>query len=160
MIVNCFMRVWWNRQTQRTSTSGGDIVLGPYVNNKGRLFVVIKENNTYKTISYPRYLMEQELGRPLAADEDVHHKDGNYLNNELSNLEIRKHGEHQREHSLKYPLEIIKTCSECGKEFTLTPTQRMKFVQGRLKRFFCSKRCAGICGRREQLSRNTQSECE
>ena len=136
------------------------MMFGPYVNNNGRLFVIIKENDTYQTKSYPRYLMEQELGRPLAADEDVHHKDGDYLNNALSNLEIRKHGEHQREHSLKYPLEIIKTCSECNKEFILTKEQRRKFMRGKLKRFFCSKKCAGICGRREQLNRNIQSECE
>lgn len=135
-------------------------MLGPYVNNKGRLFIIVKENNSYKTISYPRYLMEQELGRPLAADEDVHHKDGDYLNNDIDNLEIRKRGEHQREHSLKYPLEIKSICSECGKEFILTREQRNKFLQGKSKRFFCSRRCAGICGRKEQLGRNAQSERE
>lgn len=111
-------------------------------------------------MSYPRYLMEQKLGRPLSANEDVHHIDGNYFNNDLNNLTIKLHGEHQREHSIKYPLQISMNCFQCGKEFILTKAQRNKFVQGRAQRFFCSKRCAGVCGRQEQLSRNTQSECE
>ena len=46
-----------------------------------------------------RHLMEQHLGRPLAADEDVHHRDGNKQNNDLSNLEVIGHGDHARAHN-------------------------------------------------------------
>lgn len=35
-----------------------------------------------------RHVMEQELGRPLVAGENVHHKDGNKSNNDPSNLEL------------------------------------------------------------------------
>lgn len=126
-------------------------ILGPYTNNYGRLFVRIGENGNYITKSYPRYLMEEKLGRALKPQEDVHHIDGNPNNNVLDNLEIKLHGEHQREHSLKMPLEIVKHCYECGKEFVLTKEQRKKYSQGNLNRFFCSRRCGGICGRREQL---------
>ena len=35
-----------------------------------------------------RLVMAQVLGRPLTGDESVHHKDGNRLNNEPSNLEL------------------------------------------------------------------------
>lgn len=35
-----------------------------------------------------RFLMEQMLNRNLSKTEIVHHKDGNKLNNELSNLEL------------------------------------------------------------------------
>lgn len=35
-----------------------------------------------------RYVMEQHLGRALYKHENVHHKDGNKLNNDISNLEL------------------------------------------------------------------------
>lgn len=35
-----------------------------------------------------RYVMAQQLGRPLTADESVHHKNGDRLCNEPSNLEL------------------------------------------------------------------------
>jgi len=35
-----------------------------------------------------RYVMAKKLGRPLRANEQVHHKDGNKGNNKINNLEI------------------------------------------------------------------------
>lgn len=127
-------------------------IYGPYINNCNRQFVIVKTETSCCTKSYPRFLMEQKLGRPLKNYEDVHHIDGDFTNNDLSNLEVKIHGEHQREHSTKLPLTITQVCCECGEEFVLTSEQRNKLSQGRLRRFFCSRRCAGIRGRREQLS--------
>ena len=45
-----------------------------------------------------RYVMEQHLGRRLETHEHVHHIDGNTRNNEISNLEILNHNEHNRLH--------------------------------------------------------------
>lgn len=132
--------------------------LGPYINNHGRQFVVIKTKNGYKTISYPRYLMEQKLGRPLAPKEDVHHIDGNYLNNDLSNLEIKMHGEHQKEHGKSKQVIVVKVCYNCGKAFVLTKNQRTS--RHTTERYFCSRRCGAIWGRREQLIRNGKIECK
>ena len=42
----------------------------------------------YRRIFEHRYVMEQHLGRLLDDSEVVHHRDGNRLNNELSNLEV------------------------------------------------------------------------
>jgi hypothetical protein len=36
-----------------------------------------------------RYVMQQHLGRALEEYEQVHHKDGDKENNDISNLEIR-----------------------------------------------------------------------
>lgn len=68
-----------------------------YYNKDGRLRVYVRE--TGKTISYPRYLIEQELGRKLLPGEDVHHIDEDPLNNELSNLKVMSHSEHAAIHA-------------------------------------------------------------
>ena len=127
-------------------------VLGPYRNNCNRLFVRVGENGKYKTISYPKYLMEQSLGCPLAPAEDVHHIDGNPENNDLNNLQIKSHGEHQRAHSLKYPLEIHSTCAHCGKDFILSRDQRLKHNKGCFSEFYCSKRCSGYAGKQSKFT--------
>ena len=60
-------------------------------------------SKNYKTIKVDgkwvrehRWLMEQHLGRKLEKWEQVHHIDGNYLNNDLSNLEVLSNSDHQK----------------------------------------------------------------
>jgi len=45
-----------------------------------------------------RLVMEEKLGRKLAMDEIVHHKDENKENNNLDNLELTNRAEHARLH--------------------------------------------------------------
>lgn len=47
-----------------------------------------------------RLIMERILGRELHYNEVVHHRDGNPLNNDPSNLELMDRGDHIREHTL------------------------------------------------------------
>lgn len=46
-----------------------------------------------------RLVMEKHLGRKLNTDEHVHHKDGNVLNNDISNLELVTNSTHRRLHT-------------------------------------------------------------
>jgi hypothetical protein len=46
-----------------------------------------------------RYKMERHLGRKLKKDEHIHHKDGNRLNNKLSNLCMLTPSQHTTLHN-------------------------------------------------------------
>lgn len=46
-------------------------------------------------------VMENSLGRLLKENEEVHHKKEDQKNNNLSNLELRDHNEHQISHAYK-----------------------------------------------------------
>lgn len=60
-----------------------------------RIILKHKENvRDYKLISYPKYLMECHLGRYLLENETIDHIDGNYLNNDISNLQVIDRTEH------------------------------------------------------------------
>lgn len=132
-----------------------------------------------KVISYPRALMEQKLGRPLEADEDVHHINGNPKDNSLENLTIIKHGQHQREHNEKnikegkwkngtsfVDKEMI--CPECGKEFLWTAKQQYERYKNKNRKDrkvyngdpLCSKKCIGKHNQREQMCQKAQAECQ
>jgi len=45
-----------------------------------------------------RLIMEEYLGQPLLASEDIHHKDEDKTNNVVSNFEIKSHRAHARHH--------------------------------------------------------------
>ena len=124
-----------------------------YLHKNGRLMAYIKD--TKKVISYPRYIMENALGRKLLPEEQVHHKDENPLNNDLDNLEIKLLGEHQREHGTKY-YDKTMTCPWCGESFLWTGKQQRMFNSNKKRKGrnskepFCSRRCASEYGRHVQ----------
>lgn len=100
-------------------------------------------------VSYPRILMEKNLGRPLKPNEDVHHIDGNVDNNEFCNLQVVLHGEHQRKHSVKY-VDTIERCIICGKSFVRATNEWARFYsdfhRNPNRTITCSKSCAGKAG--------------
>ena len=62
-----------------------------------------------------RYLMAEKIGRPLRADEDVHHINGVKSDNRIENLELMLKSEHTRHHAtgrLK-PKKNYGQCVEC-----------------------------------------------
>jgi hypothetical protein len=66
--------------------------------------------NTYRLIKINgiweyehRVIMEEILNRPLSANEVIHHKDRNTLNNAPSNLEVLDRGIHMSNHLLNKP---------------------------------------------------------
>ena len=93
-----------------------------------------------------RIVMEQKIGRLLAPNEVVHHKDHNKLNNSIDNLELLTKSEHAKEHAKERPAKIaILVCPECKKDFR-------KAVRniGWAKLNFCGHSCKGKYYRRLQ----------
>ena len=117
------------------------------------------ENNKAKVVSYPRILMEESLGRPLEPYEDVHHIDGNKLNNDLSNLEVINHGTHQRLHNKPKYHDKVAICEVCGNQFIWTTARQALYYsdlnRGLHRIISCSNSCSSYYGRQKQLGRDT-----
>ncbi len=127
-------------------------IYGPYLSKDGRLRCILRKNNTNKTISYPKLIIENHLQRYLLDDETVDHIDGNPLNNDISNLQVLKRNIHCRLDAIRnYDIAVI--CKNCGKTFTITGN----LVCGRNRKdrnqsgYFCSRQCSGKYGKNIQL---------
>ena len=59
-----------------------------------------------------RLVMSEHLGRPLEKEEEVHHKDGNTFNNDISNLELLDHSSHSSISATKDHGD--RNCFDCG----------------------------------------------
>lgn len=73
--------------------------LGMYIDSKGYWCYSYGELRGKRV---HRVLMERKLGRKLNRDEVCHHKDGNKLNNDLSNLKLMG----EREHNAVYAKQL------------------------------------------------------
>ena len=119
-------------------------IYGPYTRKDGRMHVVVvKDDKTKTTISYPKYLMQQHLGRELTNDETVDHIDGNIFNNDISNFQILSRADNALK-SVKWAEYLKLTCKYCGKQFERRAAihkhnTNVRKVDGP----FCSKQCVG-----------------
>ena len=124
-----------------------------------RSVVTYKDGHT-EFKSYPRVLMEQKLGRKLLSNEDVHHLDGDVTNNDISNLEIVPHGEHQRQHNPPKYKDKLAVCEICGKKFIWTVKRQSNYVRdlnrNKNRIITCSKSCSSYYGRLIQLENKSK----
>lgn len=129
-------------------------IYGPYLNkadNRLRIVAVFK-NGTKTTISYPKYLMEQHLGRYLTNQETVDHIDCNPLNNEISNLRILSRVEHASIDAKRLKTQNFK-CPICNNDFSLSGRKLHDSLLNRRNGKagpFCSRICAGKYGKNVQ----------
>ena len=130
---------------------------GPYESKKdGRLrCVLVDEGNTKITISYPKLLIELHYGFKLLGNETVDHIDGDFTNNDLSNLQILDRSVHITKDSIKYISEDF-VCPICSKHFSLK-YGKLRERKGNERRGiagpFCSRKCSGIYGTEVQRNR-------
>ena len=120
-------------QTRRPNRSGS-------VDCEG--YVRVKMAPHRRSFLLHRMVMEAVLGRFLEPDEDVHHRDGNRVNNHPANLELVGHGEHTARHKRRRP--IVAACAWCGDPF-LTRSVGPHGRPGKsMPQRCCSLRCAGL----------------
>lgn len=127
-------------------------IYGPYTRKDNRQHIILydTETKTRKTMSYPRYLMEQYLGRALESDEEVDHIDRDCTNNDIDNLQILRHGEHQSLDAVRVKsLELI--CDWCGSMFIRNVRFHKHNKKQNKRGAFCSRKCAGSYGKHIQL---------
>lgn len=136
-------------------------IYGPYVCKDGRMRIVWTKGRKHHSMSYPKYLMEKHLNRRLEKDEQIDHIDGNPLNNNISNLQILKIGEHQSLDALRNRDAIVK-CVYCGKKFVITGSKLHN--RNRKDRhqsgYFCSRICSGKYGVDIQHKRTTSKKID
>lgn len=127
-------------------------VYGPYSRKNSRQIVIVVDNKkNRKTVSYPKWILECQLGRPLDQDlETVDHIDSDFLNNELDNLRIMPRKEHSAEDTRRVK-NVKFNCAWCQKEFERSP----RLIRDKAKKNkagpFCNRICAGKYSRMLQL---------
>ena len=127
-------------------------VWGPYKINNGRKIVIVQDKDgNKKTISYPKYIMEEHLGRVLDPDnETVDHYDSNFNNDDISNLRLVPRKEHSKGDTRRVKLIKLK-CDMCGKEFERSPRVIRYKAKKNKRGYFCSRTCSGLYGLKLKL---------
>ena len=127
-------------------------VYGPYTRKDGRKIVILYEDGKRKTVSYPKFLVETQLGIKLKDNETIDHIDCNINNDNFSNLRIVIRSEHVKDDVIRRkPQQVI--CNECGKTFISNMRNRNRAAGP-----FCSKKCTGTYGQKVQVDREKKIE--
>jgi len=128
-------------------------VYGPYYNGRynRQIVIVVDRNGKKRTISYPKWILECQLGRKLDSEfETVHHIDGDHENNDINNLRVVPRSEHSADDTRRVK-EVELECAWCGKKFKRSPRLLREKAKKGARGPFCSRVCSGKYSRMLQL---------
>jgi hypothetical protein len=120
-------------------------IYGPYTRKDGRQHIcIVHDDGSRQTKSYPRYLLEQHLGRELLSTEHVDHINNDFTDNRIENLQILSQAENNTKAAALRPRKIYKfVCSNCGKEAERYLNHVKNNWSKHKKGPYCSRKCAG-----------------
>ncbi len=137
------------KNSKNGNWKGGTYICGGYVKVKVKSHPMADKRNY---VLLHRLVMENYLGRYLREDEYIHHKDGNKLNNDISNLELVYPEQHAKEHYTERNIDETTgkfLCSDpklneikirlydkdrqCTKEYTLSKLIYTKFKRNKFE---------------------------
>lgn len=137
------------------------VVYGPYSRSDGRKIVIVKDvDGKSRTVSYPKWIMEQHLGRKLNPEtETCDHIDRDKHNNDINNLRLVPRSQHSADDTRRVKL-VEFECSMCGNKFERSPRLiRDKAKKGKAGPF-CSRACAGSYARKLQLKQIDKQDAQ
>jgi hypothetical protein len=114
----------------RVLSSDGRWLVTPPLGYKGKTYI----GNRY-VFEY-RLIMEKHINRLLKPYEQIHHINGNKLDDRFENLEILNKSDHQKLHGEWNKGKLNTYCAKCQKQFHVRPC---KLKQN--KAIFCSRIC-------------------
>lgn len=121
-------------------------IYGPYLRKDGRKHVcILHPDGRRQTKSYPKYLMENHLGRELTLEETVDHIDDDFTNNDILNLQILTRVENIKKYKDQNKAVMLNlTCKCCGilferREAVELYNRNIRLLDGP----FCSQSCVG-----------------
>lgn len=141
----------------------GGRAYGPYLRKDGRKHIVInypltdgtfaKESHK-ETVSYPKWLVEQNTGRVLDPNlETVDHVDRDFTNDALTNLQVLPRPKHAAlDAKRRTPTQV--TCVWCQSEFFFVANRGK--INGLKAGPFCSRKCSGAYGAAVRNNRTTK----
>jgi HNH endonuclease len=120
-------------------------IYGPYTRKDGRKHILIYDGKSRRTVSYPKWLMEQYLGRLLEDWETVDHINRDFTDDSLENLRVLSRSQHTREDN-RYVKPIETVCVWCGKSVQRLPSDMRYYSKKGKAGPFCGKSCSGSYG--------------
>lgn len=120
------------------STPTSPTIYGPYLRKDGRKhIIIIYPDGRRRTKSYPKHLLEQKIGRELVDNETCDHDDGDFRNDDPTNLIVMS----RSDNAIKASVCVVEfdNCKYCGRLFKLSAGQRNSKKDGP----FCTKHCVG-----------------
>lgn len=121
-------------------------VYGPYLRKDGRQHVIVVTGKGRRTVSYPKWIMEQHLGRRLDPNrETVDHIDRDFTNNSIENLQILPRSKHAEIDAVRVQ-DVDLTCALCGCTFSRSARAINHGAREGKAGPFCTKSCAGRYG--------------
>jgi hypothetical protein len=127
---------------------------GPYNSSKpGRkIMILIDEHGNRRTMTYPRYQLLQQTGKPVDENLTVDHRNGDRTDDRIENYQLLPRSDHSKLDTRRAKL-VKLTCPMCQKEHFRTPRKIREKSKAGKRADFCSRKCAGKYSREVQLGK-------